>query len=48
MYGGHLRMQDTPSQSGHRRLVIQFGVFGFGGDEDGDVRVGVFPEGEEI
>jgi hypothetical protein len=28
--------------------LLQFGVFGFGGDEDGDVRVGVFPERQEI
>ena len=28
--------------------LLQLGVLGFGGDEDGDVGVGVFPEGEEI
>ena len=27
---------------------LQFGVLGFGGDEDRDVRIGVFPKGEEI
>ena len=28
--------------------LVQLGGFGFGGDEDENVRVGVFPEGEEI
>jgi hypothetical protein len=27
---------------------LQLGVFGFSGDEDGDVGVGIFPGGEEI
>jgi len=27
---------------------IQLGVFGFSGDEDGDVGVGIFPERKEI
>ena len=27
---------------------MQLGVFGFSGDEDGDVGVGIFPGGEEI
>src|SRR5216683_6335208 len=28
--------------------LLQLRVFGLGSDEDGNVRVGVFPEGEEI
>ena len=28
--------------------LLQLGVFRFGSDEDGDFRVGVFPEAEEI
>jgi hypothetical protein len=31
-----------------RKLLFQLGVLRFGGDEDGDVWVGVFPEREEI
>ncbi len=31
-----------------RRLLLQFGVLGLGRDENGDVGVGVFPEGKEI
>src|SRR5580704_16901793 len=31
-----------------RRVLLQFGVFGFGLEEDGEVGVGVFPEGEEV
>jgi hypothetical protein len=27
---------------------LQLGVFGFGGDQDGDVRVGVFPDSKEV
>jgi hypothetical protein len=27
---------------------LELGIFGFGGEEDGDVGVGGFPEGEEI
>ncbi len=30
------------------QLLLKFGVFGFGLFEDGDVGVGVFPEGEEV
>jgi hypothetical protein len=29
-------------------LLLELGVFGFGLLEDGDVGVGVFPEGEEV
>jgi hypothetical protein len=29
------------------RYLLYFGAFGFRSDEDGDFRVGVFPEGEE-
>jgi hypothetical protein len=32
----------------HVRHSIHRGVFGFGLLQDGDVRVGVFPEGEEV
>ena len=28
--------------------LFEFGVFGLGGDEDGDVGVGLFPLGEEV
>jgi hypothetical protein len=28
--------------------LLQLGIFGFGGDEDGDVWVGVFPQREKI
>jgi len=31
-----------------RLKLLQLGVFGFGGCEDGDPGVGVFPEREEI
>ena len=27
--------------------LVQFGGFGFGGDEDGELMVGVFPESKE-
>src|SRR4029077_831607 len=29
-------------------MLLQLCVFGLGGDENGNVRVGVFPEGEKI
>jgi hypothetical protein len=32
----------------HRACLLQLGVFGFGGGENGDVGVGVFPQREEI
>jgi hypothetical protein len=28
--------------------LMKLGVFGFGGDEDGDVGVGIFPQREKI
>jgi len=31
-----------------RAQLLQLGVFGLGGPQDGQVRVGVFPEREEI
>src|SRR5258708_30918303 len=33
---------------GQGKELLQLSVFGLGGDEDGDVGVGVFPESEEI
>jgi hypothetical protein len=45
----HLGTYANPQQYGDpHRFSLQLGVFGFGGDEDGDVRIGVFPEGEEV
>src|ERR1700680_977809 len=42
---GSLKARPSGCRSSSGR---QFGVFGFGGDEDGDAGVGVFPEREEI
>ena len=32
----------------YRATLVQFVVFGFGLFQDGDIGVGIFPEGEEI
>ena len=32
----------------HRRCLLQTPVLGFGFSQDGDVRIGLFPEGEEV
>src|ERR1700693_2772134 len=41
-------MGNSPGATELSKKSLKLGVFGFGGDEDGDVGVGVLPLGEEI
>lgn len=42
------QLRKLPTGSERYRKLLQFSVFGFGLLQDGDVRVGVFPECEKI
>jgi hypothetical protein len=39
---------DAPEKSGSALTSLQLGVLGLGLFQDGDVSVGIFPQGEEI
>ena len=41
------RSRCARSQHGAASALFELGVFGLGGEQDGDVGVGVFPQGEE-
>src|SRR5271156_5617248 len=47
-YPTNLTAEAASSAGLGRERLLQLGVFGFGGDEDGNVGVRVFPEREEI
>ncbi len=48
MLGSVSRFCVTPASQFSRARLFQLCVFGLGGDEDGNVKVTVFPEREEI